>query len=222
MFALLLLAGSSLVAGSPPAPYPVDPAKVDHVYDGHGALSAGASSRLLFDYPTPQRDQVLDYLFKPNFGAALDMLKVEIGGDSQSTDGTEASHAHYRSGSGARPAPAGRCCPCGHSSAATGDPGQTPGRAAPELGRCRSTVRGVGSRACGPGRACRRGRGTWYSYTIREEIIIYSSSLTYELGFEGDPSVGEKQNGEGCLDSSPKGDVEELETLKKKCLAGYQ
>ena len=33
-------------------------------------------------------------LFKPNFGASLQILKVEIGGDSQSTDGTESSHMH--------------------------------------------------------------------------------------------------------------------------------
>lgn len=48
---------------------------------------AGATTRLLIDYPTQQRDEVLDYLFKPNFGASLHVLKVEIGGDSQSTDG---------------------------------------------------------------------------------------------------------------------------------------
>ena len=65
-------------------------------YDGHGALSAGASSRLLYDYPEKQRSEILDYLFLPNFGASIHLLKVEIGGDSQSTDGTEASHMHYR------------------------------------------------------------------------------------------------------------------------------
>src|SRR5947209_3098476 len=35
-------------------------------FDGIGALSAGASTRLLVDYPEPQRSQILDYLFKPN------------------------------------------------------------------------------------------------------------------------------------------------------------
>ena len=50
-----------------------------HSFDGHGALSAGASSRLLWDYPEPQRTEVLDYLFKPNFGAMMSILKVEIG-----------------------------------------------------------------------------------------------------------------------------------------------
>lgn len=65
-------------------------------FDGMGLLSAGASSRLLLDYPEAQRSQILDYLFKPNFGASLDIIKVEIGGDCQSTSGTEASHMHSR------------------------------------------------------------------------------------------------------------------------------
>lgn len=62
------------------------------VYDGIGAVSAGASSRLLVDYPEPQRSQILDYLFKPGYGAALQHLKVEIGADVNSTDGSEPSH----------------------------------------------------------------------------------------------------------------------------------
>jgi hypothetical protein len=62
-------------------------------FDGVGAVSGGGgTSRLLPDYPAAQRDQVLDYLFKPNFGAGLQMLKVEIGGDENSTNGSEASH----------------------------------------------------------------------------------------------------------------------------------
>ena len=62
------------------------------VFDGLGAASAGASSRLLIDYPEPQRSQILDYLFKPSYGAALQHLKVEIGADVNSTDGSEPSH----------------------------------------------------------------------------------------------------------------------------------
>jgi Glycosyl hydrolase family 59 len=62
------------------------------VFDGLGAVSAGASSRLLVDYPEPQRSQILDYLFKPGYGAALQRLKVEIGADVNSTDGSEPSH----------------------------------------------------------------------------------------------------------------------------------
>ncbi|EDQ89733.1 uncharacterized protein MONBRDRAFT_480, partial [Monosiga brevicollis MX1] len=54
----------------------------------------GATTRLLVDYVEPARTQILDYLFVPNFGASLQLLKVEIGGDSQSTDGTESSHMH--------------------------------------------------------------------------------------------------------------------------------
>lgn len=65
-------------------------------FDGIGGLSGGgATSKLLVNYPQQQRDEILDYLFKPNFGASLHILKVEIGGDVQSTDGTEASHMHY-------------------------------------------------------------------------------------------------------------------------------
>jgi len=62
------------------------------IFDGLGAASAGASSRLLIDYPEPQRSEILDYLFKPGYGAALQHLKVEIGGDVNSTDGSEPSH----------------------------------------------------------------------------------------------------------------------------------
>jgi hypothetical protein len=61
------------------------------IFDGLGAASAGASSRLLVDYPEPQRSQILDYLFKPGYGAALQHLKVEIGADLNSTDGAEPS-----------------------------------------------------------------------------------------------------------------------------------
>ncbi|XP_070403259.1 galactocerebrosidase isoform X2 [Nothobranchius furzeri] len=66
------------------------------VFDGIGGLSGGgATSRLLVNYEEPYRSQILDFLFKPNFGASLHILKVEIGGDAQTTDGTEPSHMHY-------------------------------------------------------------------------------------------------------------------------------
>ncbi len=65
-------------------------------FEGLGAVSAGASSRLLIDYPEPQRSQILDYLFKPNYGASLQHLKVEIGGGVNSTDGTEPTHMRTR------------------------------------------------------------------------------------------------------------------------------
>ncbi|CAK9299194.1 unnamed protein product [Gordionus sp. m RMFG-2023] len=64
-------------------------------FDGIGGISGGgATSKLLINYPEKQRSEILDYLFKPNFGASLQIFKVEIGGDAQSTDGTESSHMH--------------------------------------------------------------------------------------------------------------------------------
>ena len=66
------------------------------IFEGIGALSAGASSRLLVDYPEPYRSQILDYLFKPNYGASLQHLKVEIGADVNSTDGSEPSSMRSR------------------------------------------------------------------------------------------------------------------------------
>src|SRR5215831_2711097 len=52
------------------------------VFRGIGAISGGGgNSRLLIDYPPKQRAQVLDYLFKPGYGASLQILKLEIGGD---------------------------------------------------------------------------------------------------------------------------------------------
>ncbi len=74
----------------------VDGRSPGRVFEGIGALSAGASTRLLPDYPEPQRSGILDLLFKPQFGAALQHLKVEIGGDVNSTCGSEPSHAHTR------------------------------------------------------------------------------------------------------------------------------
>ncbi|HUQ66677.1 MAG TPA: hypothetical protein VM101_11000 [Flavitalea sp.] len=65
-------------------------------FEGIGALSAGASTRLLIDYPDSIRGHILDFLFKPKFGASLQHLKVEIGGDVNSTCGTEPSHARTR------------------------------------------------------------------------------------------------------------------------------
>ncbi|KAA2260654.1 galactosylceramidase [Solihabitans fulvus] len=73
----------------------VDGGKPGRIFDGVGAISGGGgNSRLLIDYPEPQRSQLLDYLFKPGYGASLQLLKLEIGGDTNSTDGAEASHMH--------------------------------------------------------------------------------------------------------------------------------
>ena len=64
-------------------------------YEGVGAVSGGGgTSVLLHDYVEPQRSQILDYLFKPNYGAGIQELYVEIGGDGNSTQGSEPSHEH--------------------------------------------------------------------------------------------------------------------------------
>lgn len=89
---VLIALGSACAAQTDTTVIPIDGAGTGRIFDGIGALSAGASSRLLIDYPPKQRREILDYLFKPNFGAALQINKVEIGGDANSTDGSEPSH----------------------------------------------------------------------------------------------------------------------------------
>ena len=93
---LSALFAASLCAAAAQSTYTIDdsagPAKTFH---GIGGLSGGgATSVLLPSYAEPQRSEILDFLFKPNFGASLQILKVEIGGDAQSTDGSESSHMH--------------------------------------------------------------------------------------------------------------------------------
>ncbi|MEV6608819.1 ricin-type beta-trefoil lectin domain protein [Kutzneria sp. NPDC051319] len=75
----------------------IDGSQGGRTFDGIGAISGGGgNSRLLIDYPEPQRSQVLDYLFKPGYGADLQVLKLEIGGDANSTDGSEPSIEHTK------------------------------------------------------------------------------------------------------------------------------
>ena len=67
----------------------------DRVYDGVGAiLGGGGNARYLEDYPPAQLSQILGYLFKPGYGASLQLLKLEIGGDGNSSDGAEPSVEH--------------------------------------------------------------------------------------------------------------------------------
>src|SRR5438034_3509657 len=102
---VLLLGVAGLVLGTgvtgawaaPTTSITVDGTKGGRAFDGVGAISGGGgNSRLLVDYPEPQRGQILDYLFKPGYGAAVQILKVEVGGDTNSTDGAEPSHMHTR------------------------------------------------------------------------------------------------------------------------------
>lgn len=55
---------------------------IAHTYTGHGGLSAGASSRLLRDYDPSIQSDILDFLFTPQWGLSLHLIKVEIGGVS--------------------------------------------------------------------------------------------------------------------------------------------
>lgn len=86
-----------IVAADVAAPAPtyfvnLDAANTGKIFDGIGAVSAGGTSRLLVDYPEKERDEILDLLFLPGYGSALQMLKVEIGGDTFTGCGVEASH----------------------------------------------------------------------------------------------------------------------------------
>ena len=91
-FAALLFASSAIATGQTVT---IDAGGGGKVFDGVGAISGGGgNSRLLIDYAEPYRSQILDYLFKPHYGASLQILKVEIGADMDSTDGAESSHMH--------------------------------------------------------------------------------------------------------------------------------
>ena len=75
-----------------PATVIINGAHPGPAFQGIGAISGGGgNSRLLIDYPPRERAQILDYLFSPHFGAALQMLKLEIGGGGFSSDGSEPS-----------------------------------------------------------------------------------------------------------------------------------
>jgi Glycosyl hydrolase family 59 len=78
--------------GHPDATIVIDGSRPGPTFQGIGAISGGGgNSRLLIDYPPAQRAQILDYLFKPHYGASLQLLKLEIGGGGYSTDGSEPS-----------------------------------------------------------------------------------------------------------------------------------
>lgn len=95
--------GRGFTPPAPPVPPPAGPYPIDDSvglgmrFDGVGAISGGgATSKLLMDYDPDVASDILDYLFLPNFGASLHMLKVEIGGDADATEGAEPSHRHFK------------------------------------------------------------------------------------------------------------------------------
>jgi galactosylceramidase len=65
---------------------------VGRMYEGISYVSSSGSTKLLMDYPPEQQQDIIDLLFKPNFGASLDHYKMEIGSDANSSSGTEPSH----------------------------------------------------------------------------------------------------------------------------------
>lgn len=94
----------SLASAAPP-PYNVsDAAGLGPVFRGVGAISGGgATSRFIPEFDATTRGEILDYLFEPNFGAALHVFKVEIGGEALATEGSEPTHMRSAPGSGGDP-----------------------------------------------------------------------------------------------------------------------
>src|SRR5215472_6948600 len=99
---MVLLAAVALLFGAAPAwdaasaadlpatSIAVNGQDTGRIFDGLGAISGGGgNTRLLTDYPVAQRNAILDYLFKPGFGANLQILKVETSGDGNTTSGAE-------------------------------------------------------------------------------------------------------------------------------------
>ncbi|MEI7928785.1 MAG: hypothetical protein WCH40_09560, partial [Verrucomicrobiales bacterium] len=74
----------------------LDDADSGRVFEGIGAISQGGTSRNMVDYPAKLKSEILDYMFKPKFGANLQHFKVEIGGGENGTCGSEPTHALTR------------------------------------------------------------------------------------------------------------------------------
>ncbi len=89
-----LLPAPAAAAAHPGTLITIDGRRAGPVFDGIGAISGGGgNSRYLIDYPARQRAEILSYLFGPG-GADLQILKLEIGGDANSSDGAEPSVEH--------------------------------------------------------------------------------------------------------------------------------
>ncbi len=62
------------------------------IYRGLGVVTGNNSSRLLMDYKTENPDaywEIMNLLFKPDYGAGLTHIKIEFGTDVNSSSGTE-------------------------------------------------------------------------------------------------------------------------------------
>jgi galactosylceramidase len=89
----LALMLSTTMIGAAQTSITVSGTDTGRIFEGIGVVSAGGNTNLLMDYPEPYRSDILDFLFKPKFGAGFQHLKVEIGGGENSTCGSEPSHA---------------------------------------------------------------------------------------------------------------------------------
>ena len=69
-------------------------ANVGAAYDGTGVIAGEGASRLLADYDAAISGRILDLLFLPGLLASLDIVKIEIGGDGNSIQGSTPSHRH--------------------------------------------------------------------------------------------------------------------------------
>jgi hypothetical protein len=83
----VLILSLALLAGYPPTrayavtntPITVDGTSSGRTCDGIGAISGGGdNTRLLYDYPATQRGEILDYLFKPGYGADLHLRCTKV------------------------------------------------------------------------------------------------------------------------------------------------
>ena len=64
------------------------------IYRGLGVITGNNSSRLLMDYKTKNPEaywEIMNLLFKPDYGAGLTHVKIEFGSDVNSSSGTEPS-----------------------------------------------------------------------------------------------------------------------------------
>ena len=76
----------------------VDGQGPSRTFQGIGMVNSSGSSKLLQDYPEAQQRDILDLLFRPKFGAGLQLVKNEIGADNNTSSGTEPSHWRDPSG----------------------------------------------------------------------------------------------------------------------------
>jgi galactosylceramidase len=89
----LFLAALFLAGAASAATITIDGNGSGRTFDGLGMCSSNGTSDLLFDYAEPYRSDILDFLFKPKFGASIQHLKVEAGSSQNTTEGSEASVA---------------------------------------------------------------------------------------------------------------------------------